>query len=403
MRGMRVLVTVVTLLVFSLSLGLPANAITFYFKVDRNGNVIRWQAPAGDVELTYGSYGERVRQLKQDLEKLGYRIGSTSKWFNYATQRAVMQLQRDNNLPVTGVADKKVFDLIAERLKRVERVRQGPEGKNDKFEFTEILQYGSSSDSVLQLETWLDMLGYDTGKVSRNFTVKTYWAVVQFQKDAGLAVTGRVDKATWECLRREAEVIKQPAPQPEQPEPQEPDPQEPRPEEPAQPQEPQQPQEPEPGQLPGTRQGDNNQPRQDQEQNQADSNLPAGLTADERRMIELVNQERINRGLEPLKVDMSLVETARLKSKDMVENNYFAHKSPIYGSPFDMMKAAGIKYTLAGENLAGAPWVELAHTNLMNSPGHRANILNPNFTHIGIGIVEGSQYGKIYTQLFIRK
>lgn len=120
-------------------------------------------------------------------------------------------------------------------------------------------------------------------------------------------------------------------------------------------------------------------------------------------MINLVNQERVSRGLAPLKVDMQLVETARLKSKDMVDNGYFAHQSPNLGSPFDMMRRAGVGYRYAGENLAGAPEVETAHRNLMNSPGHRANILSPNYTHIGIGIVDGSQYGQIFTQHFIGK
>ncbi len=127
------------------------------------------------------------------------------------------------------------------------------------------------------------------------------------------------------------------------------------------------------------------------------------LTRDEQVMLDLVNQERTSRGLSPLVIDMKLVELARMKSQDMVDLGYFSHQSPTYGSPFDMMRDAGISYMRAGENLAGSPQVERAHTSLMNSPGHRANILNQNYTHIGIGIVEGSRYGKIYTQLFMQK
>lgn len=127
------------------------------------------------------------------------------------------------------------------------------------------------------------------------------------------------------------------------------------------------------------------------------------LTPDEAKMLELVNQERTKAGLPALKVDMKLVELARKKSQDMVDKKYFSHTSPTYGSPFDMMKAAGVSYRYAGENLAGASKVESAHENLMNSSGHRANILNGNFDHIGIGIIEGSAYGKIYTQMFIGK
>ncbi len=125
------------------------------------------------------------------------------------------------------------------------------------------------------------------------------------------------------------------------------------------------------------------------------------LSADENKMLELMNAERKKAGLKPLENDMRLVDLSRKKSKDMIDKNYFGHTSPTYGTPFDALKNNGITYRYAGENLAGAPTVERAHTGLMNSPGHRANILNPNFTHIGIGIVDGGPYGKMYTQTFI--
>ncbi|SHK08306.1 uncharacterized protein, YkwD family [Anaerobranca californiensis DSM 14826] len=123
----------------------------------------------------------------------------------------------------------------------------------------------------------------------------------------------------------------------------------------------------------------------------------------ELEMLELVNQERVRHGLKPLIMDQNIVMVARLKSQDMIVNKYFAHNSPVYGSPFDMMRSFGISFRTAGENLAGSPSVIRAHTNLMNSPGHRANILNPNFTHIGIGIVEGGPYGIMFTQMFVGK
>lgn len=127
----------------------------------------------------------------------------------------------------------------------------------------------------------------------------------------------------------------------------------------------------------------------------------SGLTADESKMVNLVNQARTEQGVKPLSVNSQLVTLARRKSQDMVDKNYFSHTSPTYGSPFDMMKNAGVKYSTAGENIAGAATTESAHQNLMNSPGHRANILNSSFTQIGIGIVSGSLYGKIFTQMFI--
>lgn len=126
-----------------------------------------------------------------------------------------------------------------------------------------------------------------------------------------------------------------------------------------------------------------------------------GLTADEQKMLDLVNAERKKAGLDPLKIDMRLVDISRKKSRDMIDKNYFGHTSPTYGTPFNALKANGIAYTYAGENLAGAPTVEQAHKSLMASPGHRANILNPNYNYVGIGIVDGGPYGKMFTQTFI--
>lgn len=127
-----------------------------------------------------------------------------------------------------------------------------------------------------------------------------------------------------------------------------------------------------------------------------------GLTVDEQKMLDLVNQERMKAGLKPYELDMNLVKSARVKSKDMITNNYFAHNSPNGTTPWDLMKAQGVTYTRAGENLAGASNVDTAHINLMNSPGHKANILNADFTHFGIGIVDGGKYGKMFTQHFIK-
>ncbi|NPV74079.1 MAG: sporulation protein [Pelotomaculum sp.] len=128
---------------------------------------------------------------------------------------------------------------------------------------------------------------------------------------------------------------------------------------------------------------------------------PAGsLNADEQKMFDLVNQERAKAGLSPLQIDMNLVKLARMKAQDMIDRGYFGHNSPTYGSPFDMMKAYGVRYSYAGENLAGAPTVESAHSSLMNSSGHRANILNANYTKAGIGVVSGGPYGKMFVQMF---
>jgi uncharacterized YkwD family protein len=122
----------------------------------------------------------------------------------------------------------------------------------------------------------------------------------------------------------------------------------------------------------------------------------------EQQMLELVNKERAEAGLSPLKMDNELVQLARLKSQDMIDKNYFSHTSPTYGDPFEMMKNFGVEYWMAGENLAGNSSLSGAHEALMNSPGHRANILKPEFTHVGIGVVKGGRYGMMITQMFIK-
>lgn len=132
------------------------------------------------------------------------------------------------------------------------------------------------------------------------------------------------------------------------------------------------------------------------------SPAPSGsLTSMEQKMVNLVNQERAKAGLQQLKVDMPLVNLARKKSQDMIDKGYFGHTSPTYGSPFDMMKKAGIKYYTAGENLAGAGSVESAHSMLMASSGHRANILNSKYNYFGVGVATGGPYGNMFTQMFV--
>lgn len=127
------------------------------------------------------------------------------------------------------------------------------------------------------------------------------------------------------------------------------------------------------------------------------------ITAIEKEVARLVNVERARNGLPALSYNWQLARTARIKSEDMRNNNYFSHTSPTYGSPFDMMRNFGISFTAAGENIAmGQRTAAEVMTGWMNSPGHRSNILNPNFTQIGVGYAKDS-YGRGYwTQQFIR-
>ncbi|MBQ8341104.1 MAG: LysM peptidoglycan-binding domain-containing protein [Clostridia bacterium] len=119
----------------------------------------------------------------------------------------------------------------------------------------------------------------------------------------------------------------------------------------------------------------------------------------EQEVIRLVNAERAKYGLSPLTENWELSRVARYKSQDMKENRYFSHTSPVYGSPFQMIKSFGISYRSAGENIAkGYATPQAVVNGWMNSAGHRANILNASFTQIGVGYVASSHY---WTQMFI--
>ena len=129
--------------------------------------------------------------------------------------------------------------------------------------------------------------------------------------------------------------------------------------------------------------------------------VDSSVSAYENQVLQLVNVERQKNGLSALTMDTALSNVARKKSEDMKAKNYFSHTSPTYGSPFDMMKQFGISYKAAGENIAmGQRTPQEVVTAWMNSPGHRANILNANFTHLGVGYVASGNY---WTRMFIGK
>ena len=121
----------------------------------------------------------------------------------------------------------------------------------------------------------------------------------------------------------------------------------------------------------------------------------------ERQLYDLVNEERGKVRLAILAWDDRLVPVARAHSVEMFKLKYFSHESPNAGTPFDRLKAARISYSRAGENLAYAQSVSVAHRALMDSPGHRENVLRPEFTRIGIGVINAGAYGRMVTQLFI--
>ena len=119
-------------------------------------------------------------------------------------------------------------------------------------------------------------------------------------------------------------------------------------------------------------------------------------------VLELVNAERAKQGIAPLTLSNELTNVANLKAKDMADNDYFNHDSPTYGSPFQLFSLFGISFMYAGENIcAGAGTAQAAMNAWMNSPGHRANILNPNYTQLGVGYATGGSYGSYWVQEFI--
>lgn len=137
--------------------------------------------------------------------------------------------------------------------------------------------------------------------------------------------------------------------------------------------------------------------------NNSESQTTSSMNSDEKEVFNLINTQRTNNGLSALKVDDEVQRVARIKAEDMISNNYFSHNSPIYGSPFDMLKSFKISYKTAGENIAANSSNSGAVTSWMNSSGHKANILNSSFNYTGIGVVSSSKYGKIFVQIFVGK
>ncbi|HWR45005.1 CAP domain-containing protein [Sporomusa sp.] len=135
----------------------------------------------------------------------------------------------------------------------------------------------------------------------------------------------------------------------------------------------------------------------------SNSGSTSGLTADEAKAFQLLNADRAANGLPALKANMSLVRLAENYGQDMINRKFFSHYNPEGQSPFDRMKQAGISYRYAGENLAINSNVTTAENAFMNSSGHRANILNSNYTEVGVGVRYDSAGSAYVVQEFISK
>jgi len=153
---------------------------------------------------------------------------------------------------------------------------------------------------------------------------------------------------------------------------------------PAQPEEPEKPADPKPPVTPPPAGGDT-----------------VTLSPQERELFELVNSERVSRGLAPLQLNTQLTYLARLKSQDMADLNYFAHESPTYGRSGDMLRNAGFKFSLAAENIGMGGSIKAIFNAFMNSSGHRSKIVGSRYTHTGVGVVYKPGRGYLVTQLFV--
>ncbi|MCL7429591.1 CAP domain-containing protein [Streptomyces sp. YS415] len=119
------------------------------------------------------------------------------------------------------------------------------------------------------------------------------------------------------------------------------------------------------------------------------------------RVVELTNRERAGAGLAPLAVDPVLTTAAQAHSADMVARAFYSHTCPDGSRPWDRAAAAGSRRRSIGENIAcGQRSPAEVVRGWMNSPGHRANILKRDFTHIGVGFAGGGEAGTYWTQLF---
>lgn len=128
-----------------------------------------------------------------------------------------------------------------------------------------------------------------------------------------------------------------------------------------------------------------------------------GETSQAQEVLKLVNQERQKQGLKALTLNTKLTSIGNMKAKDMADKNYFSHTSPTYGSPFQMLQNYGVTYTSAGENIAaGQRTSQEVMNSWLNSSGHRANILNKDYTQLGVGYYKGGSYGTYWVQLFIK-
>jgi uncharacterized YkwD family protein len=323
--------------------------------------------------ISYGSRGEQVRQIQQCLNNIPVtgRL-AVDGVFGNGTRNAVMAFQRQFGLSPDGLVGPVTWNAIMQEC-------QSGGGGTDGGYPGWLIGPGANGDAVLQMQRYLNIIAGAYPSITRIsedgiFGGGTRNAVIAFQRQFGLSADGIIGPATWNAIVQAAGSIGGQTPGGQEPGPGSGG------------------QGPGGGQEPGPGSGG---------QASGGGGTSPGVSADETEVLNLINRQRANSGLQPLTIDAQVQNVARLKAKDMADNHYFDHNSPTYGSPFDMLKSFGVTYRTAGENIAANASNQGAVTSWMNSSGHRANILNSSYNYTGIGVASDRQYGKKFVQMFI--
>lgn len=360
-RNMKKIATILSLSVLVTMIGQPAFAKTSF------------------PSLKKGMKNTRVLEVEKMLDALHYDYKLVvDKIYNSNTAYNVKAFQKKYKLKQTGVVNKATHDKLKSVYKARKQEQPSKPSKPSKPAESNdyvTLKLGASGESVKELQTMLAGLGYKV-TASGHYDESTRFAVMLFQSRNKQPLTGEADAKTYTAIQTQYKndpVQPKPDTKPTVPT---------NPTTPVTPGKPEQPQNPGAGtQVP----------------------LPAELSAEEKEMVQLVNQERTSRGLAPYQVDMQLVKVARVKAQEMVSKGYFSHTSPTYGSPFQMMDTFGIRYLAAAENIAQNYSVSSAHQMFMNSSGHKANIMSPTYDYVAIAVVNGGPHGKTFVQMFLKK
>lgn len=360
-RNLTKMATILSLSAFVTMIGQPALAKTSFTPLKKGMNHVR------------------VLEVEKMLDALNYDAKLVvDNYYSSSTVSNVKAFQKKYKLSQTGIVNKATYDKL--KSVYVARIQKPPTkpvtpSKPTEPNDTATLKLGASGEKVKQLQTMLAGLGYKVSATGQ-YDESTRFAVMLFQSRNKQTLTGEADVKTYKAIETQYKS------NPVQPKP------DPKPTTPTTPTTPVTPVTPQQPQNPGTG---------------TQAPLPADLTAEEKEMVQLINQERTSRGLSPYQVDMQLVKVARVKAQEMVNKGYFSHTSPTYGSPFQMMDMFGIRYLAAAENIAQNYSVSSAHQMFMNSAGHKANIMSSTYDYVAVAVVNGGPHGKTFVQMFLKK